>query len=184
LDFGEFFPNVYADYFEPTTKPVVFTWSALTHSTKESLVGAGDVGGSKSIEFLEAVNAVLKRTPFELAYRALNELLLQLACLQPSSSSDLQAIWDDFLMTKVLPRIDGDEDKLRSVTGDGEGTLLDDLESVLEANLPDIWNHNRRDYFRLNADGSNIVDIPCRSKAKLEWMKNRLAVNTFTSYWP
>jgi hypothetical protein len=184
LDFGEFFPNVYADYFEATSKPVVFTWSALTECSKESLASAGDVGGAKSIEFLKAVNAVLKRTPFELAYRALNELLLQVACLQPASDSEIQAIWDDFLMTKVLPRIDGDEDKLRSVAGDGEGTLLDDLESTLETNLSVIWNDNRRDYFRLNVDGSNIVDIPCRSKDKLEWMKNRLAINTFTSYWP
>lgn len=183
LDFGEFFPNVYADYFEPTSKPVVFTWSPLTHCVEKSLASAGDVGGAKSVQFLESVNAVLKRTPFELAYRALNELLLQVANLRPEEDHELQAIWDDFLMTKVLPRIDGDEDKLRSVIVEGEGTLLDDLTSILEANLSVIWNDKRKDYFRVDASG-NAIDITCRSKAKLEWMKNRLAVNTFTSYWP
>lgn len=183
LDFGEFFPNVYADYFEPTSEPVVFTWSASTHCTKESLASAADKGGAKSIEFLEAVNSVLKRTPFELAYRALNELLLQVACLQPESDSELQAIWDDFLMTKVLPRIDGDEDKLRSVIIEG-GTLLDDLSSTLETNLSDIWSDKRKDYFRIDTDSRTAIAITCRSKAKLEWMTNRLAVNTFTSYWP
>jgi hypothetical protein len=185
LDFGEFFPNVYADYFEPTSKPVVFTWSALTHCVEESLASAGDVGGAKSVQFLESVNAVLKRTPFELAYRALSELLLQVANLQPEDDRELQAIWDDFLMTKVLPRIDGDEDKLRSVMVEGVGTLLDDLTSILEANLSVIWNDKRKDYFRVGANKNNTtIDITCRSKAKLEWMKNRLVVNTFTSYWP
>jgi len=184
LDFGEFFPNTYADYFEPISKPVVFTWSALTHCSKEVLVSTEDTDGAKSIAFLEAVNVVLKRTPFELAYRALNELLLQVACLQPQSESELQAIWDDFLMTKVLPRIDGDEDKLRLLIGDGEGALLDGLVLALETNLSLVWNGERKDFFRLNVDGNNTIEIPCRSKAKLSWMKNRLAVNTFTSYWP
>jgi hypothetical protein len=184
LDFGEFFPNDYSDYFEPTSQPVVFTWSALTHGSKNSLAGTVDVDGAMSIVFLDVVNTVLKRTPFELAYRALNELMLQVACLRPSNELELQAVWDDFLMTKVLPRIDGDEDKLRSVTGSGEGSLLDDLTTTLEDSLHLIWNNKRKDYFRLKTDGSDGIKIDCRSKAKLEWMKDRLAVNTFTSYWP
>ncbi len=184
LDFGEFFPNVYADYFDKKIEPVVFTWSPLTHCLKEDLASTEDAGGTKSIAFLESVNSVLKRTPFELAYRALNELLLQVACLNPKNDNELQAIWDDFLMTKVLPRIDGDEDKLRLLTDGGEGTLLDGLMTVLEANLPLVWNDGRKDFFRMNIDGTNTSDILCRSKAKLEWMKDRLAINTFTSYWP
>ncbi|NOQ80337.1 MAG: hypothetical protein GQ546_13180, partial [Gammaproteobacteria bacterium] len=48
----------------------------------------------------------------------------------------------------------------------------------------EIWNDTRLDFYREKIDGSAIDDIACRSKAKLLWMKNRLDVNTFTSYWP
>lgn len=61
---------------------------------------------------LSAVNAVLKNTPFELAFRALNELLLAVASSQPQDDLALKAVWDDFMMCKVLPRIEGDTDKL------------------------------------------------------------------------
>jgi len=184
LDFGEFFPNDYAAYFEPKSRPVSFTWSALTHGSKDTLTGTSDADGARTVAFLESVNAVLKRTPFELAYRALNELLLQIACLQPSNERDLQAVWDDFLMTKVLPRIDGDEDKLRIVSSDDEGTLLDQLEAVLSNSLDLIWDGKRKDYFLVTSDGGKGTETGCRSKAKLTWMKKRLEVNTFTSYWP
>lgn len=60
---------------------------------------------------LGAINGVLKDSPFELAYRALNELLLAVVCFQSKDDAALQAVWDDFLMTKVLPRIDGDAEK-------------------------------------------------------------------------
>jgi len=184
LDFGAFFPNDYAAFFEPTSLPVSFTWSPISQASKNSLSGTVDGDGSKSIEFLESVNSVFKRTPFELAYRALNELLLQVVCLEPTTDADLQALWDDFLMTKVLPRIDGDEDKLRSVSGDTDGTLLDQLENALEVSLAEIWGGQRKDYFRIDKDGGDNCVIECRSKEKLAWMKERLEINTFTSYWP
>jgi len=184
LDFGEFFPNDYSAFFEPTSVPVSFTWSSISHSSKEALKTTADSDGSKSIVFLESINSVLKRTPFELAFRALNELLLQVICLQPSSDAELQALWDDFLMTKVLPRIDGDEDKLRSVGDDAEGTILDELEETLANSLAIIWDEQRKDYFRIEKDGGDNCVIECRSKVKLAWMKERLEINTFTSYWP
>ncbi|MFC3333482.1 hypothetical protein ACFOEM_13745 [Paenalcaligenes hominis] len=58
------------------------------------------------------MNEVLKGTPFELAYRALNELLLAVMSAQPKDEATLQAVWDDFLMCKVFPRLAGDKDKL------------------------------------------------------------------------
>ena len=40
----------------------------------------------------------------------------------PKDEVELQAVWDDFLMSKVLPRIDGDSDKLKA-NGDDSSLL-------------------------------------------------------------
>lgn len=184
LDFGEFFPNDYDRFFEGQDNNKLFTYSLLTQATKDDLSDTIDSDGSKTIAFLKAVNKLLKQTPFELAYRALNELLLHVAIFKPQDERNLQAVWDDFLMTKILPRIDGDEDKLRIVVGDEALDLLDVLYIELEVQLPDIWNGTRPDLFRETADNKIIDTIECRSKEKLDWMKNRLESNTFTSFWP
>ncbi len=184
IDFGEFYPNDYQHFFDSSVKPKIFSYSLLTQATQDDLSGTYDTDGSKTISFLTEVNNVLKRTPFELAYRALNELLLQVVCFNPNNEEELQAVWDDFLMSKILPRIDGDEDKLRINTGDTETNVLLALAELLETQLDKIWNSERHDYYRENSDGSDINDIPCRTKDKLDWMKDRLEKNTFTSFWP
>jgi MrcB-like, N-terminal domain/AAA domain (dynein-related subfamily) len=184
IDFGEFFPNNYDHFFQSDIKIKPLTYSLLTQVSKDNLSDTFDSDGGKSIAFLDAVNSILRQTPFELAYRALNELLLQVACSKPLTKQHLQAVWDDFLMSKVLPRIDGDEDKLRNIKSDSDNNLLDSLSALLEEQLSEIWNDTRLDFYREKIDGSAIDDISCRSKDKLLWMKNRLEVNTFTSYWP
>jgi dynein-related subfamily AAA family protein len=184
FDFGEFYPNDYDDFFDPTVHPVTFSWSMVTHASKEVLADTWDTGGAKSIAFLEGVNTILRRTPFELAYRALNELLIQVACINPMNEVELQAVWDDFLMMKILPRIEGDEEKLRSNSTDSHGTVLDDLDTFLSAQLSVIWSDDRKDFYRISVLNDGDVKINCRSKAKIQWMRNRLEANTFTSFWP
>jgi hypothetical protein len=140
-----------------------------------------DTNAKKSIGFLEAINAELKGSPFELAYRALNELLIAVVCFEPDDDISLQAVWDDFLMTKVLPRIEGDSEKLQD---NGDHSLLNKLESVLKTQLAEIWELELRpDLLRENIDGTTL-NIPCRSKRKIHWMKSRLNDNGFTSFWP
>lgn len=184
IDFGEFFPNDYDSFFQSDSKIKPLTYSLFTQASENDLSATIDADGGKSIAFLTVVNSILRQTPFELAYRALNELLLQVVCSNPQTEADLQAVWDDFLMSKVLPRIDGDEDKLRDVKEDSSKNLLESLSVLLKGQLNEIWNDTRLDFYREKIDGSAIDDIACRSKAKLLWMKNRLDVNTFTSYWP
>jgi hypothetical protein len=181
LDFGEFFPNDYQKFFSGQELPKTFTYSQLTHASQKDLINTFDVDGAKTVAFLESINKVLKQTPFELAYRALNELLLHVACFSPQNEKELQAVWDDFLMTKVLPRIDGDDDKLRLVHKGEPANLLEVLAVLLKSNLNEIWAEGkiRKDFFR-----NTQYDIPCRSLTKIEWMKNRLEANTFTSFWP
>jgi hypothetical protein len=181
IDFGAFYPNDFGHYFEPQTKAKTLGFPYLSAVRKEDLeLVKGDPDGQKSIAFLNAINDVLKNTPFELAFRALNELLISLVCFNPKDDAELQAVWDDFLMTKVLPRIDGDNHKLGET---GEGSLLTKLATAAAAKCPVIWATERPDLLRENVDAS-LCSVPCRSKAKLDWMQKRLENNGFTSFWP
>ena len=189
FDFGEFFPNDFDHFSAAVTKPKTLSypiWSNAQEHLSE-LPQDVDKDGTKSIEFLKSVNGILKNTPFELAFRALNELLLAVISTQPKNDIALQAVWDDFLMCKVLPRIEGDIEKL--ATKDVEKSLLKQLSEFLELQLADIWKKNdaRPDFYResiVEENGTKVIGIACRSKAKLEWMQERLEKSTFTSFWP
>lgn len=194
FDFGAFFPNDYNDFFTPTSCNKRLSYPIWSNASKADLANTFDADGTKTVAFLSAVNAVLKNTPFELAFRALNELLLAVASSQPQDDLTLKAVWDDFMMCKVLPRIEGDTDKL--TTSDGKDLLVK-LSTVLADQLAPIWlasdtdeASQRPDLYRqkIVADGATdeekVLRIPCRSKAKLQWMSDRLASATFTSFWP
>lgn len=193
FDFGAFFPNDYHDFFTPSSCNKRLSYPIWSNASKADLADTFDADGTKTVAFLSAVNAVLKNTPFELAFRALNELLLAVASSQPQDDLTLKAVWDDFMMCKVLPRIEGDTDKL--TTSEGKALLVE-LSTVLAVQLAPIWQveqgdkNQRPDLYRekIVADGvpdeEKILFIPCRSKAKLKWMSDRLASATFTSFWP
>lgn len=186
FDFGEFFPNNFDDFFEPTTQNKTLYYPVISHANLDALATTHDSDGQKSIRFLKAVNEVLDNTPFKLAYRALNELLLAVVSYNPQNELELGAVWDDFLMCKVLPRIEGDFDKLG-----GESSILDCLIEKLGNEFRQFWELSeadpgaRPDLYREKNDGSgDVIRIACRSKKKLEWMKKRLDGSGFTSFWP
>lgn len=191
FDFGDFFPNEFDDFFEPKVTHNALSYPIDSQASIDKLPPI-DSDGSKSISFLKSINKVLDDTPFQLAFRALNELLLAVISAYPEDEKQLQAVWDDFLMCKVLPRIEGDHDKL-AVIGDSvsshEESLLTELTAILKQELIDIWSIEddpdklRPDLYRKNIDGSFLY-IACRSKAKLTWMQQRLERSGFTSFWP
>ncbi|MEQ9901032.1 hypothetical protein ABRP59_15540 [Pectobacterium punjabense] len=189
FDFGDFFPNNFDDYFSPTValKKLSYPIYSSAAKSKERLP-AIDADGKASIQFLHALNTVLDNTPFKLAYRALNELLLSVISHQPEDEIQLQAVWDDFLMCKLLPRIEGDSDKLAQ--HDIDESLLIKLSRILSTTLHDIWNEPtdlsgaRPDFYREKQQGGATIIIACRSRAKIEWMQNKLAQSGFTSFWP
>ncbi|AUI84670.1 restriction endonuclease [Alteromonas macleodii] len=201
FDFGAFFPNDYHDFFTPNSCNKRLSYPIWSHARKadvdfevEAEGGEKINAGDATVSFLNQVNSLLKSTPFELAFRALNELLLAVASSQPKDDLALKAVWDDFMMCKVLPRIEGDTDKL--TTSDGKDLLVE-LNTKLAAQLAPIWSasetdevNQRPDLYRekMVADGATdeekVLRIPCRSKAKLKWMSERLASATFTSFWP
>lgn len=179
FDFGEFFPNDFEQFFTSNTQNKALSYPIYSQAQTEDLAGTIDEDGTRSVAFLKVVNEILSNTPFQLAYRALNELLLAVINQNPQDELMLKAIWDDFLMCKVLPRIEGDLDKLGN-----DPTLLQELSTLLEQQFSEIWNEEiRPDLYREQPDGSEIK-IACRSKAKLAWMQKRLTDTGFTSFWP
>ncbi|VFB11118.1 Domain of uncharacterised function (DUF3578) [Aeromonas salmonicida] len=190
FDFNEFFPNDFDAYFTPALQPKLLGYPTWSDGRAITEVPALEQYSKESVTFLKAVNEVLQQSPFELAYRALNELMLALLAHHPEDNAELVAIWDDFMMCKVLPRIEGDSDKLRShQTADGD--LLTDLEKVLAEQFTEHWEGTRPDLFNRKVatagEGSTPAEpphVPCRSKKKLAWMKERLARQCFTSFWP
>lgn len=194
FDFGEFFPNNFDDFFAPKIHNKTLSYPIHSQATIDNLQDI-DSDGLRSIAFLTEINNILSDTPFELAYRALNELLLAVISAQPQDETELQAIWDDFLMCKVLPRIDGDRDKLSVIENANDSTtpetLLDKLSKLLESELAEIWSEPedsdkaRPDLYRQNIGKTDkVIRIACRSRKKIEWMKARLDRSGFTSFWP
>jgi len=182
IDFNHFYPNDYKQFFNPEVVPKVLSYPTFSKVQQLDFKSvAADPTGQKSVDFLQVINNELKRTPFELAYRALNELLLSVIANDPTSETELQAVWDDFLMCKVLPRIEGDLDKLALINRDG--SVLEAIQSVLEQQFDLIWFSSRPDLFRKGAN-QPLVEVGCRSKEKLDWMISRLESNQFTSFWP
>ncbi|HBO38375.1 MAG TPA: DUF3578 domain-containing protein [Pasteurellaceae bacterium] len=185
FDFSEFYPNDFKQFFKKETQPVALTYpyysSALNLQGELEALSTDELNVTqKSIEFLSQLNQIFENTPFKLAYRALNELLLNVVSFQPKSEAELQAVWDDFLMFKVLPRLEGDTDKLAF---DDNDTLLDKLISVLDVQLSLIWDNERVDFLNIAVNGDKIANIKCRSRQKLQWMKSKLESSYFTAFW-
>lgn len=183
FDFGEFFPNDFKEFFEPTNTPEILGYPVLTDGRdKAALSTTFDTDGNLSIALLESINLVLANTPFKLAYRALNELLLSVISHKPQTAIELAAVWDDFLMCKVLPRIEGDIDKLTK--GGEDKNILEHLDILLSDQFKTIWDDKvRPDLYRKSLENDQPIAIECRAKAKLDWMHAQLE-NGFTSFWP
>ncbi|CAH8240993.1 putative enzyme [Vibrio aestuarianus] len=189
FDFGEFFPNNIDEFFAEggRTRSKRLSYPLISHAKLEKFKDVeADNDAEKTKAFFKAINNVLKQTPFELAFRAFNELCLSVITFSPKTPKELAAVFDDFLMCKVLPRIEGDEDKL--VTADNNNVLVA-LMDVLETELNQIWPtpevvNLRPDLLQCKEhDPESVLEIPCRSKTKLEWMNKQLN-NGFCSFWP
>lgn len=101
--------------------------------------------------YLTGINIVLMDSPFKLGYRAANEALLYVSAAHMfNPDADTNAALDEFTLMKVLSRIEGDK---RSI-----GTLLVDLQAVINDNYPD-------------------------SNEKLQKMAKTLNDKQFVSYW-
>lgn len=183
FDFGVFFPNEFEAYFAPSVANVRLQfprWSSVTEADLSTIVA--DPGGAKSVAFLVDVNSVLTGTPFQLAFRALNELLVSLRSFAPESDKALLAVWDDFVMTKVLPRLEGDGEKLKATSSGKEHASLLTKLAVKLAEHGLTKSAVRPDLYRRAFDAP--ITVALRSPEALARMQERLTTHGFTSFWP
>lgn len=119
-----------------------------------------DIDASAIIDYLKCVNNLLDGTPFKLGYRAANEAFLYVSASKMFGSNDLNAALDKFTVMKILSRIEGDDSKLKTKTG----------EDLLPALLELLSNQF--------GDESNSISVQ-----KLTEMNNILIRDHFVSFW-
>ena len=106
---------------------------------------------------LEAINACLKNTPFQVSDRVLNEMCIYAGVMLDSGKDVDEAIAaavDQITLMKILPRIEGDEDMF---VADNENKLMQLQKCFAEKSA---------------------------SYKKLEEMITRLKSSSFTRFWP
>lgn len=119
-----------------------------------------DIDAEKIIAYLKSVNALLEGTPFKLGYRAANEAFLYVSASKMFGSDDLGSALDKFTVMKILSRIEGDDSKLKTKSGD----------DLLPALLDLLTN-------QFGEDGKSI------SVQKLTEMNDILTRDHFVSFW-
>ncbi len=131
-----------------------------------------------AIEYLQKVNYKLEGTPFKIAYRTRNEVLLYVVNNLPynsdEDSDDLKQEYviaralDEITNMKILSRIEGDETRVSK-------TFLDDLGKAIKEGLEEIFDGP---FDKVESDDA----FKSVSLAKLDEMKKRLD-SGYTSFW-
>jgi len=137
-------------------------WTGLLAATSSEDVEIDPEARMAVIGMLESWNGILDGTPFRIAYRTINEGILIAASL---AEKPIEERLDWISMTKLLPRLEGDEDKLGMDREGRETSFLDDVAADWANRLGSFW------------DGS-------RAKRKIDFMKSRLKRSGYTSFWP
>ena len=119
----------------------------------KTTIGQTDADGTTTSGSLEAI---LGKTPFRIAYRVVNELILHFYALRwENKDAEFEELYnktlDNILMMKVLPRIEGNEDLVKEP--------LAQLATWTEVAYP-------------------------KANAKIVEMRERLERSHFTSFWP
>ena len=130
----------------------------------------------KAIAYLESINATLDKTPFKIAYRTRNELLLYVVNNLSWKTDDeseyfvIARALDEITCMKILTRIEGDETKVSA-------NFLDNLGNAIKSGLVEI----DKDLLQANKSHKGDAYQPI-SLDKLDEMKERLK-SGYTSFW-
>ena len=134
------------------------------------------------LNYLQSVNEVLEGTPFKVAYRTRNEVLLYVVNNLPyNQSADGTTLPQEYVVAraldeitnmKILSRIEGDESKVRK-------DFLKGLETAISEGLASI---SGRRYGAESVDSDEPVEKSV-SLAKLKEMTKKLEDSGYTSYW-
>lgn len=135
------------------------------------------------LTYLQKVNEVLEETPFKVAYRTRNEVLLYVVNNLPYNKSEdgtalpqeyvIARALDEITNMKILSRIEGDESKVRK-------DLLDRLVETIREGLESI---SGRQYGAESIERDDSQVEKSISIAKLEEMTKKLTDSGYTSYW-
>lgn len=132
----------------------------------------------KAINYLQKINDKLEGTPFKIAYRTRNEVLLYVVNNLPYNKIDgddeseykeefvIARALDEITNMKILSRIEGDETKVSM-------KFLEGLEKTIDNGLKEVF----AEIFDEDEEPYKSVSL-----AKLEEMKNRLS-SGYTSFW-
>jgi 5-methylcytosine-specific restriction endonuclease McrBC GTP-binding regulatory subunit McrB len=132
-----------------------------------------------AIDYLQKINEKLEGTPFKIAYRTRNEVLLYVINNLPYNQIEgddestykeefvIARALDEITNMKILSRIEGDESKV------SEG-FLNDLKETIKEGLESVFDE------LFDEDDDDVYTSV--SVAKLEEMKKRLA-SGYTSFW-
>ena len=108
------------------------------------------------IEYLKLVNEELENTPFKIAYRTRNEFLLYAVNRKSfDNESSLESALDEMTSMKILPRIEGDSERVKAP--------LDALRKLMQERG---WDENES-----------------ISLKKIKEMLSKLQQSGYTSYW-
>lgn len=108
------------------------------------------------IEYLKLVNEELENTPFKIAYRTRNEFLLYAVNRKSfDNESSLETALDEMTSMKILPRIEGDSERVKAP--------LDALRKLMQERG---WDENES-----------------ISLKKIKEMLSKLQQSGYTSYW-
>ena len=130
----------------------------------------------KAIAYLKSINATLDKTPFKIAYRTRNELLLYVVNNLSWKTDDeledfvIARALDEITCMKILTRIEGDETKVSA-------NFLDNLGNAIKSGLVEI----DKDLLQANKSHKGDAYQPI-SLDKLNEMKERLK-SGYTSFW-
>ena len=131
-----------------------------------------------ALDYLQGINDKLEGTPFKVAYRTRNEVLLYVVNNLPyNKDSKGNALSQDFVIAraldeitnmKILSRVEGDETKVSA-------SFLDGLENTIKTGLVTVCSN-------LFEEGEGKKAYVSVSLAKLTEMKKRLT-SGYTSFW-
>jgi 5-methylcytosine-specific restriction protein B len=109
---------------EPLNKELVLSEKTQGSEIYEAL----NTAGVEIIKYLDLINIILEGSPFKIAYRVRDEFLLfafNYSLLEDKPSDWMKKVLDEMTLMKILPRIEGDEDRTK---------LLDDLIILFQEN--------------------------------------------------
>ncbi len=133
--------------------------------------------------YLQKVNEVLEDTPFKVAYRTRNEVLLYVVNNLPyNQSADGTTLSQEYVIAraldeitnmKILSRIEGDESKVRK----------DRLDRLVETIREGLESISGRQYGAESMERDDNQIEKSISIAKLKEMTKKLTDSGYTSYW-